>query len=78
MVETGTEGEDGVELLVVEIRVGEKPVRIITGYGPQETAGSEAINNFYVKLEEGCHVGIPCDSIASLCRRFHEYFSLHC
>ena len=47
-----TQGEDGVEILVVEINVGEMQVRLITGYAPQETDNKEIIATFYSKLEQ--------------------------
>ena len=42
-----SEGEDENELLVVEIQINKKKVRLITGYGPQEKSEEAVINEFY-------------------------------
>ena len=46
------EYEDAFELIVIEIKVGVKEVRIISGYGPQETWKDEDKMPFFVALEE--------------------------
>ena len=40
------------ELLVVEIKIGNTQIRVITGYGPQENFSPEEITTFYTTLEE--------------------------
>ena len=46
------EYSDESELLVVEIKVGKKDIRIITGYGPQESWPLAARMPFFLALEE--------------------------
>ena len=46
------EYSDEFELLVVEIKLGNKEVRVISGYGPQENWRKEERMPFFVKLEE--------------------------
>ena len=44
--------ENTFELIVIEITVGNKDIRVITGYGPQETFQQKEITDFYEALEE--------------------------
>ena len=44
------QGDDNVELLVVQIEIGPIPVRLFCAYGPQE--GSQDCLAFYQRLEE--------------------------
>ena len=46
------EYSDEFELLVVEVKLGEKDVRIISGYGPQENVKLEEKMPFFRSLEE--------------------------
>ena len=46
------EGNDEVEALVVQLVLGEFPVRLIVAYGPQENALKERKENFWRFLEE--------------------------
>ena len=46
------EYEETFELLVIEITVGGKEIRIMSGYGPQETWTDEEKMPFFVALEE--------------------------
>ena len=46
------EYSEDFELLVIEVKIGEKDVRIITGYGPQENWKIEDRMPFFQKLEE--------------------------
>ena len=62
------------ELLVVEIRVEEKEIRVITGYGPQENWETSEKMPFFVALEKeisearvnGKHVIIEMDANSKL------------
>ena len=47
-----TEHSDNFELIVVQISVAEKEIRIITGYGPQESWDLDVKMQFFVALEE--------------------------
>ena len=47
-----SEYSDDFELLVIEITVGKRDIRIISGYGPQECWNTEDKMPFYVALEE--------------------------
>ena len=40
------------ELIVVEVKIGDKEVRLIVGYGPQENLKKEDRTPFFTKLEE--------------------------
>ena len=68
------EGDDDIELLVVQGTIGKYKVRFINAYGPQEDDRLERIMGFYEKLEEeivmateeGCHIIIECDANAKL------------
>ena len=63
-----------MEILVVEIKICDIPVRLITGYGPQESAGLDKRLSFYSRLDEeiasaqesGCGVLIELDCNAKL------------
>ena len=46
------EYSEDFELIVIEVKIGEKDVRIITGYGPQENWKIEDRMPFFQKLEE--------------------------
>ena len=43
---------DTFELIVAEIKVAQKGIRVITGYGPQENWSDEEKMPFFVALEE--------------------------
>ena len=49
------EYSDKFELLVVEIIVAGKEIRIISGYGPQESWTEEDKMPFFISLEEEIH-----------------------
>ena len=44
------EGDDLVEILVIEVRIKEMKIRIINGYGPQESDSIERKNLFWSRL----------------------------
>ena len=46
------EYSESFELIVVEVKVGRKVIRVITGYGPQENWTPDEIFPFYAALEE--------------------------
>ena len=46
------EGDDNTELLSVQIMVGDMPIRVITGYGPQENANLNIKEKFWEYLED--------------------------
>ena len=46
------EYNDTFELIVVEVKVANKEVRVITGYGPQENLDLQERTAFYTSLEE--------------------------
>ena len=46
------EHNETFELLVVEIKIANKEIRVITGYGPQENWESNERTPFYIALEE--------------------------
>ena len=46
------EYSDSFELLVIEVTVGEKVIRVLTGYGPQETWTADRKMQFFMTLEE--------------------------
>ena len=62
------------EILVVEVNIEELRIRIINGYGPQETDSVDKICNFWVDLEtevvrarnDGCLVLIQMDANAKV------------
>ena len=62
------------ELIVVEIKIANKQIRVITGYGPQENFSPEEITTFYTTLEEeiasaeltGCSVILAMDANCKL------------
>ena len=68
------EGNDEIELLVVQGKIDQKDIRFINAYGPQEDDNDEKIISFYAKLEEeiglafehDCLVMIECDANAKL------------
>ena len=45
-------GEDSIELLVVQAKVGSANIRFINGYGPQENCKVEERISFYARLEQ--------------------------
>ena len=47
-----SEYSEKFELLVVEVEAGERGIRIMTGYGPQECWSSEERMPFFTALEE--------------------------
>ena len=47
-----TELNDPFELLVVEIKIGKREIRLISGYGPQESWSPEQREPFFLALEE--------------------------
>ena len=47
-----TELNDPFELLVVEVKIGEREIRIISGYGPQESWSPDQREPFFQALEE--------------------------
>ena len=63
---------DEVEVMAVQIKAGQIPIRIITGYGPKE--GSPNVYDFYSKVEEeiensmisGCATFVEMDFNAKL------------
>ena len=69
---------DEFELVVVEIKLHNKEIRIISGYGPQETWSEAERLSFFVALEEeivkagllGVSVIIEMDSNSKLGRHF--------
>ena len=44
--------DDNAEILVIEIQLKSMKLRVATGYGPQEEAPADQINEFYRQLEE--------------------------
>ena len=68
------QGDDEVEILVVEIKVATLTIRLITGFGPQESASKDVIRTFYCRLDEeiesalnnGCEVVLELDANAKL------------
>ena len=42
---------EGEEIVVVEATFGERKVRLINGYGPQETETEEIKKNFFIRLD---------------------------
>ena len=46
------EHEEKFELIVIEIEITNKEIRVISGYGPQETWKYEERMTFFVSLEE--------------------------
>ena len=65
---TKTDDSD-IELLVVEINIKGNPVRLFTGYGPQENVSEDKVMEFYRKFDEeivsaqnsGCDIIIELD-----------------
>ena len=51
-----TKSED---LLIVEMMVREKPIRLFTGYGPQENTTDEKAQEFYSKPVSYTHLTLP-------------------
>ena len=68
------EGDDDVEILTVQGKIGQKDIRFINAYGPQEDDDKDKIISFYEKLEEeiglafelDCWLMIECDANAKL------------
>ena len=83
------QGDDNVELLVVQIEIGPIPVRLFCAYGPQE--GSKDCLAFYQRLEEevenaidaDCGIIMELDANAKLiifqeqCRGMLRFFSIY-
>ena len=46
------EYNDIFELIVVEVKIGDKEVRVLTGYGPQESWDINERSSFYNSLEK--------------------------
>ena len=69
-----SETKDDIEILVVEVKIGKLPLRLITAYCPQEDENKDKINMFYRKLEEeivscetnGCGMVLELDCNAKL------------
>ena len=69
-----SQGNDDVEILVVEANIGEKKLRIINAYGPQEDDNSQDILSFWQELEgevikakdENCFIMIEMDANAKV------------
>ena len=67
---------DDVEILTVEAKLGDKKVRIINGYGPQEDDDLQDVIGFWQELEgeviraknEGCYIIIEMDANAKVGR----------
>ena len=67
-------GSGDIELLVIQILVGKNKIRIVNGYGPQETENKGKILEFWQELEkeiidakeEGCMILIEMDANAKL------------
>ena len=57
-----SQGDDEVEVLVVEIWVNEFPVRIVTGYGPQVGDSQERKQKFWDFLEKECYLALEAGS----------------
>ena len=55
------EGDDKVELLIVEIHIENLPIRIINGYGPQETDSIERKNMFWSRLSREVNEALELD-----------------
>ena len=47
-----SEGDEEAEILVVEIKMGNLPTRIICAYGPQEGSPKSEVKMFYSRLDE--------------------------
>ena len=71
--------DDEVELLVIQVKIGNKKVRIFNAYGPQENNTDESLN-FWSTLEkeiiqskqENCCILIQMDANAKLDSTLHE------
>ena len=46
------EYSDNFELLVVEIQIADHNIRVVSGYGPQDTWGEQDLLPFFLALEE--------------------------
>ena len=57
-----SEGDDEIELLVVEIRITDMKIRCICGYGPQEKDSQERKLNFWARLSEEVKLSQDDDS----------------
>ena len=45
------EDTDGEEIVVVEVNLGRRKMRLINGYGPQETENQEIKKNFFKRID---------------------------
>ena len=69
-----SEEVEGKEILVVEATVDKRKIRLINGYGPQESQNEETRRNFYSRLDfeirrakiSGTLILIEMDSSAKL------------
>ena len=69
-----SDGKDEVEILVVEADLGDKKIRILNGYGPQEDEDIQNVLSFWQELEtevikakdEGCFILIEMDANAKV------------
>lgn len=57
-----SEGDDMVEILVVEIRVNDLPIRIINCYGPQECDSQERKSLFWTRLHTEVVEAVDADT----------------
>ena len=70
---------DEVELLVIQVKIGDKQIRIFNAYGPQENNFDESLN-FWSSLEkeiilskqENCYILIQMDANAKLDSKLHK------
>ena len=56
-----SEGDDDVEILVVEIHIDGCPIRIINGYGPQECNSVERKSLFWSRLQSEVSDALEAD-----------------
>ena len=69
-----SQGEQGVELIVIETNMNGTSIRFINGYGPQENESELKVREFYSKLDEeivkaqndSCEIIIEMDFNAKL------------
>ena len=57
------EGNDDIEILVVQGKVGKKDIRFLNAYGPQEDEDKEKTLGFYQKLEEEIGLAFEHDCV---------------
>ena len=71
--------DDEVELLVIQVKIGDKQIRIFNAYGPQENNFDDSLN-FWTSLEkeiilskqENCYILIQMDANAKLDSNLHK------